>query len=117
MLMFIYKLVGNLDLQKQTGGIDLVRRTRLFVFACLLQLRAIAGTIQCYLALLSATLWANSPVYCRTKALLFANLTDDAAQSGLSLLHYVIPRRGFTSKRESRGRRIISIKSPLGRSA
>src|SRR5437879_4379663 len=51
----------------------------------LLQVGAVAGTIERHLPLLATALRANSPVHGRTEALLLADFTDCTAQEGLSL--------------------------------
>jgi hypothetical protein len=92
MLALVGELLGNLDMKKQRRRVELLRRSRLFVFACLLQIRTIAGTIQRDLALLTTALRANSPVNGGAEALFLANLADRAAQivfSCLTLCHSV----------------------------
>src|SRR6266853_456888 len=80
MLALIQILVRDLNLQKQGCGVYLVRRTRLFVLTCLLQVRAIARTIQGHFSLLATTLRADSAMDGRTKALLLTDLANGATQ-------------------------------------
>src|ERR1700733_2639565 len=80
MLFLIHELIGNLNLQKQTRRIDLLRGARLFVFASLNQIGTIAWTVERYFALLTATLRTNSSVNSGAEALFFATFTDGATQ-------------------------------------
>src|SRR5712671_6075622 len=103
MLALIQILVRDLNLQKQGRGIYLVRRTRLFVLTCLLQVRAIARTIQGHFSLLATTLRADSAMDGRTKALLLADLANGATQWWL-LLSIMTPRQNVNGDRRT-GRR------------
>jgi hypothetical protein len=51
----------------------------------MLQIRAVAGTIERYLALLATALGADAAVYGRTEALFLANRANRAAQIGVLL--------------------------------
>src|SRR6266481_5585927 len=101
MLAFVHELIGNFDVQKERRGINLVliHGARLFMLPRLSQVRAVAGTIQRHLALLTAALRADAPVDRGTKAFLFANFADRATQTlKFSAQYYVIlprspPRR------------------------
>jgi hypothetical protein len=85
---------------------------RLFVLARLLQVRAIAGTIQCYLALFAATLRANSSVYRGTKAFLLPSFTDGTTQFVVLLFAIMAPRRERCCRRLAiRSRQIAFIAS------
>src|SRR5712691_6629411 len=91
MFLLIHKLIGDLDLQKQSPRIDLVCRSRLLVLACLQEIGAIARAIQSHFPLLAAALRADAPVYRRAKAFFLANFTDSATQSRWApSKHYVI---------------------------
>ena len=80
MFALVGELFGNLNLKEQRRGIELVCGTRLLVLARLLQIGAVAGTIQRHLALLAAALRADAAVHGWTEALLLANLANRAAQ-------------------------------------
>src|SRR5215472_5962311 len=82
-LPLVHELIRDLDLQEQCGGIDLVGRTRFFVLPRLLQIGALAGTVERDFTLLAATLRANPPVDSGTESFLLADLADGAAQSCL----------------------------------
>src|SRR5437879_12878370 len=60
---------------------------------CLLQVDAIAGTIERHLALFPAALRANSPVNRWTKALFFPGLANRARHYRSLLLHYDTPQQ------------------------
>jgi hypothetical protein len=86
MLMFIYELIADLYLKEQGGSIQLSHWTRFLVFACLLKVDAVTGTIERHLALLAATLRANPAMHRRTEALFlafFANRTTHGNRSPL----------------------------------
>src|SRR5205807_2367500 len=105
MLAFVGELLRNLNLQEQRCRIDLIRWTRLLVLPRLLQIRAVAGAIQCDLALLATALRADAAVNRRAEAFFLANLADRAAQIGDSpLQHYGTDRRigGAEARREWR---------------
>src|SRR5271168_55229 len=87
MLPLVSKLLRNLNLQEQRRAVELVRRTRLFVLSCLLQIGAVAGTIERHLALLTATLGADAAVHGGTETFLLASLADRAAQIEFSCLN------------------------------
>src|SRR5260370_36143337 len=81
MFLVIHELVGKLDLQKQSGRVNLVHRARLLVLVRLNHIRAVAGTIERHFALLAAALRGNTPVNGGAKAFLFADFTDSTTQS------------------------------------
>src|ERR1700732_1228389 len=78
-LVLVQKLVGDLNFEKQRGGIKLAHGTRLLVFPCLLEIWTTAGTVQCDLALFAATLRADAPMHRRAKALFSSHLADGTA--------------------------------------
>jgi hypothetical protein len=80
MLALVSELLRNLNLQKKRGGLELARGMRLLMLSRLLQILAIAGTIERHLALLAATLRANTSMDRGTEAFLFSNSADRAAQ-------------------------------------
>src|ERR1700687_4537400 len=80
MFFLIHVPIGNLDLQKQTRRVDLVRRARPLVLLRLSKIWTIARTIESDFALLAAALRANTPVDSGAKAFLLADFTDRAAQ-------------------------------------
>jgi hypothetical protein len=84
MFFLVHELIRNLDLQKQSGGVDLVRGARVLVFTGLAKIGAIARTIERDFALLAAALRTNAPVNRRAKTLFFANFTDRASQESNS---------------------------------
>src|SRR5579864_4221862 len=86
-LVLIHELVGNFDLQKERGGIDLVGRTSLLMLTGLNQVGAVAGAIERDFALLAAALRTNAPVHSGTEPLLLADFTDRADQRD-SCSHY-----------------------------
>ena len=57
----------------------------------LLQIRAVAGTIERYFALLTATLGADAAVHSRTETFFLANLADRAAQVDFSSSNIMAP--------------------------
>src|SRR5580704_3608863 len=82
------ELIGNLNLQKQRCRIK--PGARLLVLSRLLQIGAVARTIERHLALLAATLRADASVDGGTEAFLLANFTNGATQmagSPLALWH------------------------------
>ena len=81
MFTLIGKLLGNFHLQKQRRRIELLRRTRFFMFARLQQIRAIAGAIERDFPLLAATLRANATVHRGTEAFFFTNFADRATHN------------------------------------
>src|SRR5436309_15591450 len=84
MLMRIQELVTNLDLKKQVRPIQFSHWTRFLVFARLLKVDAVTGTIERHLALLAATLRTNPAMHSGAEALLlalFANRTTHGNQS------------------------------------
>jgi hypothetical protein len=83
--VLVDELLGNLHFEEQRLAVELVRGTRLLVFPRLLQIGAVAGTIERDLALLAAALGANAAVYGRTEALFLANPANRAAQIGVLL--------------------------------
>jgi hypothetical protein len=80
MLALVHKLVGNFDLQKERGRVDLICGTRLLALARLLEIGTIAGAVECDFALFAATLRANASVEGRAKPLFFTNFADGATQ-------------------------------------
>lgn len=64
------------------------------MLACLLQINAFAGAIERDFALLPAALRTDSSVDCRTEALFFAFVADDAGQIGIPGFHYGMGSRG-----------------------
>jgi hypothetical protein len=85
MLALVEELIGNFDLQKQSLGVDVIPRTRLFVLPRLPQIGTITGAIECDFALLTAALRANASVQSRAKTLFFANFADGATQERILL--------------------------------
>ena len=72
------------------GG-ELVRRPRLLMLPGLLQIRAVAGTIERHLALFAAALRTNPSMDRGAEAFLFSNVADGARQIGILLWqHYGI---------------------------
>jgi hypothetical protein len=61
------------------------------MFTRLLQIRTIAGAIQCHLALFAAALRTNPPVDRRAEAFLLANFTDRATQFVILLFCIMAP--------------------------
>src|SRR5260370_6613678 len=109
---FIHDLVGNLDLQKQSRRIDLVRRARLFVLARLDEISAIARTIESHFPLFAATLRANAPVNGGAKAFLLANFTNSATQwVGSPVMHYGTFTRASTTDEADFGLQTVDIGS------
>src|SRR5258706_3641724 len=89
MLALVGELLRNLNLQEQRCRVELVRRTRLLVFSGLLQIRAVAGTIQCHLALIATALRTNAAVDGGAETFFLAKLADRAAQTRFLLCkHY-----------------------------
>ncbi len=86
---FVEKLIGDLDLKKKSGRIDLVGRARFLMLTRLPQIRAVTRAVESYFALLSATLRTDAAMHRRAKALLLAQFTNCTAQSRYSPL----PRR------------------------
>src|SRR5579872_5491983 len=82
MFFLVHELIRDLDLQEQSSRVDLIRRSRLLMLACLLQIRTIERAVERHLALLATALRTDAAMYCRTKALFFSDFADDAAQSG-----------------------------------
>src|ERR1700694_5992469 len=80
-LALVQKLVGDLNLGKQRGGIKLAHGARLLVFPCLLEIWTTAGTVECDLALLAATSRADAPMHRRAKALFSSHLADGTTQN------------------------------------
>src|SRR5882672_2900953 len=78
-LTLVEKLLGNLDFGKQGRAIQFAYVTGILVFTRLLQIGAIAGTIERHLALFAATLGADTPVHGWTEALFFSDVADGAA--------------------------------------
>jgi hypothetical protein len=85
MLALVEELVGNFNFQKQSLGVDVIPRTRLFVLPRLSQIGTITGAIECDFTLLAAALRANAPVQGRAKTLFFANFADGATQEKILL--------------------------------
>ena len=85
MFALVGELIRNFNLQKQRSPVELLCGTRLFMFPRLLQIGAIAGTIEGYFALLAAALGADASVNGGTEALLFANFADGTTQIGVLL--------------------------------
>jgi hypothetical protein len=81
MFLLVHELVGNLDLKKQSRGIDLIRRARFFVLARLQEIRTVVGTIQGDFALFTAALGANAPVNGGAKPFLLTDFANGATQS------------------------------------
>jgi hypothetical protein len=91
MFFLIEELIGNLDLQKQTSWVNLIRRARFLVRPRLHKIRTIARTIERHFALLAAALRADAPVNSGTEAFLLANFTNGTTQSTallFSLWHF-----------------------------
>src|SRR5260370_40424402 len=101
MFLVIHELVGKLDLQKQSGRVNLVHRARLLVLVRLNQIRAVAGTIERHFALLAAALRANTPVNGGAKTFLFADFTNSPTQ-------YRAPNQGDDSTKDTTLARIPS---------
>jgi hypothetical protein len=74
-------LISDFNFGEKRGLVEFLNRVRLLVLARLLQIDAVARTIERHLALLAATLRADAPVHRRAKALLFALLANGTAQS------------------------------------
>jgi hypothetical protein len=70
--LFIEELLSDLYVGKQCIPIKIFKRAWLLVLARLLQVNTIAGTVERHLALLTATLRADTPVDCRAEAFLLA---------------------------------------------
>src|ERR1700730_3460602 len=85
MLALIQILVRDINLQKQGRGVYFARCARLFMLACLLEVWAIARTVQGYFSLFAAALRANSAMDGRTKALFFTDLANGTTQWWLLL--------------------------------
>jgi hypothetical protein len=82
-------LLANFNFWKKCALVQLLDWTRLFMFARLLQVNAVARAIEPDLALLAAALRANAPVNRRTKSPFFAFVADCTSQnSGISGVHY-----------------------------
>ena len=91
--MLVGELIGHLDLHKQRCGIELVGRTRFFMFSRLPQIRAFAGTIERNFTLFAATLRANAAVDRRAETFFSTNFADSATQLSFSCEHYGITAR------------------------
>jgi hypothetical protein len=90
----IGELLRNLNLQEQRRAVELVGGTRLLMFPRLLQIRAVARTIERYFALLATTLRANASVDGGTEAFLFANVADRATQIAVLLFSIIALEMG-----------------------
>jgi len=90
-LVFVEELFGHLDLQDQGGRVEVAGGARLFVFAGLLEVRAVAGAVERDLALFAATLGANAAMDGGAETLFLADLADRAGHQKTSfpflLLH------------------------------
>ena len=83
MFFFVHELVRDFHLKKQSGRIDLVRRSRPLMLPRLQKIGAIARTVERDFALFAATLRADPPVNSGAKSFLLADFTNSAAQSEL----------------------------------
>jgi len=90
MLMRIQELVTNLDLKKQVRPIQFSHWTRFLVFARLLKVDAVTGTIERHLALLAATLRTNPAMHSGAEALLLALFANRTTHSVI-LLEKIMP--------------------------
>ena len=78
MFVLVKKLVFDFHLDEQVGRVQVRQAARLFMLARLLQIHAVAGTIERHLALLATALRTDAAVDGRAEALLltfFANRT------------------------------------------
>src|ERR1022692_3233583 len=91
MLALVGELLRDLNLQEQRCGFELVGGTRLLVLPRLLQVRAVAGTVQCHLALLATALGAHAAVHGGTEALFLADLAKRATQIRILLSSIMAP--------------------------
>ena len=77
------------------------------MLAGLLQIDALAGTVQADFALFTATLGTDTPMHCQTEALLLARFANRTTHNRGLLLHYVTRyavRQGVASARKAGGR-------------
>jgi len=68
-------------LKKKVRWVQLACRSRLFMFAGLEEIRAVAGTVECDFALLAATLRTNASMHCQAKAFFLSFFADGAAHA------------------------------------
>src|ERR1700690_545592 len=98
--MFVEKLVGDLDCRKQESLVHVSEGSRPFMRPRLLQVDAIAWTVECDFALLAATLRAYAAMDGGTEPFLMTFLADGATHPGplpKLLLHVTEGRPGGRS--------------------
>src|SRR6476660_143505 len=61
--------------------VQIVDLARLFMLPCLLEIHALAWAIECYFALLAATLRTNASMHCQAKAFFLSFFADGAAHA------------------------------------
>src|SRR5579863_7437276 len=91
MLMFVEKLVTDLDLRKQRCLVQIRYCARLLVLPRLLQIHAVARAIERDLALLTAALRADAAMHRWAEALLFTFFADRTTHNWVPV-RFIIPR-------------------------
>ncbi len=92
-LVLVHELVADFDVEKKSGRVELVGGARLFVLASLKQVGAVAGTIECDLALLAATLRADAGVDGGAESFFFADVADGTGHESIMALASAISPR------------------------
>ncbi len=94
MLVLVEELVGEFDLQEQGGRVQIIGGARLFVLPGLLEIGAVAWTIERHFALFAAALRADAAMHGGTEALFLTNFADGTTHDDAPGFHYGI-RRSF----------------------
>jgi len=76
--MLIDELIANFHLKEQSFLVEIMERTRLFMFSSLEQVNTIGWTVEHYLALLAATLGTDAVVHGRAETFFFSFFTERA---------------------------------------